>query len=163
MKLRGSTLRPSCPRDQLLGPEETSPLPPRPPSGGHHGHPHGGHNSCPHKGPHGAHSLDPSWPPLCTSSAVASQAWSSSPSTAHGTLVKCPGTLTGPRGRESAGSSFCRVSLPHARARNGLCSGSNCAGFPSPPGILVSVGLAPLPPLTWTLHDKAEEMPHKRQ
>lgn len=65
--------------------------------------------------------------------------------------------------RESAGGSFCRVSLPHARARKGLCSGSNCAGFLSPPGIFVSVGSAPLPPLTWTLHDRAEETPHERQ
>ena len=55
---------------KLLGPEETSPP---------HGHPHGGHYSCPHKGPDGAHCLGPSWPPLCTRSALASQAWSAIP------------------------------------------------------------------------------------
>lgn len=85
-----------------------------------------------------------------------------SPSTAHGTLVKCPCAPTGPRGRESAGSSFCRGSLPCATARKVLCSGSNCAGFPSPLGILVSMVLTPLPYPTWTLHDK-EETPHERQ
>lgn len=59
-----------------------------------------------------------------------------SPSTAHGTLVKCPCAPTGPQGRESAGSSFCRGLAMCATARKVLCSGEvTVLGFPAPLGL----------------------------